>query len=169
MLISARELWRNPARRTAYLLQVVAIVALAGWWVALNEGLSSRSTRDPQKKLDAGGRFAVTFSVYMPFFLLVTPCLVSIGIAGLTWYRFAPKALAFGAICEAVFTHWVRSDKHLLDYKPALLSHLDTSVLLASLAGVAALAAIVLQARGSRPVPAKPIPHPRPDATNHST
>ncbi|MGY2126628.1 hypothetical protein ACW9HJ_34750 [Nocardia gipuzkoensis] len=68
----ARDTSWNRLNRLAYILQVIAVGALAAAWLAIGLGLFS----GPGADLEAGGRFAANFTVYWPFLFVISPVLV---------------------------------------------------------------------------------------------
>ncbi|WP_454197932.1 hypothetical protein [Nocardia sp. Marseille-Q1738] len=146
----ARDTSWNRLNLLAYILQVVAVGALAVAWVAIGLGLYSEPGADPRFELEAGGRFAANLMVYWPFLFVISPVLFVTGIFGLMPYRFAPGGTIAGGVVASLFAQWVGTELYLSDYKPELSGHLDTSIVAACFALAAAFAAAFLHLYGNR-------------------
>ncbi|SNY75749.1 hypothetical protein SAMN04244553_0561 [Nocardia amikacinitolerans] len=132
--------------RLAYILQVIAVGALAAAWLAIGLGLFS----GPEADLEAGGRFAANFTVYWPFLFVISPVLVVTGIFGLLPYRFAPGGTIAGGMIASFFAQWVGTELYLSDYNPELPGRLDTSVAAACVAVAAAFTAAFVHLYSNR-------------------
>ncbi|MEV0544803.1 hypothetical protein [Nocardia salmonicida] len=133
--------------RLAYILQVIAVGALAAAWLAIWLGLFSGPAG---ADLEAGGRFAANFTVYWPFLFVISPVLVVTGIFGLLPYRFAPGGTIAGGMIASFFAQWVGTELYLSDYKPELPGRLDTSVAAACFAVAAAFTAAFVHLYSNR-------------------
>ncbi|MDH6464880.1 hypothetical protein M2302_005081 [Micromonospora sp. A200] len=121
------------------------MVAVA--WGALGYGLIF-STHDQQAwgDLEAGGRFAVNFSVYMPYYALTLPIAVVVTL-GLLRAPDLLSPLATTTVGIALFVWWVTVQGLLFDPQPELSAALMGCVI-ADAAAVGALAgAWVMAAR----------------------
>ncbi|WP_253781754.1 hypothetical protein [Nocardia amikacinitolerans] len=142
----ARDTSSNRLNRLAYILQVIAVGALAAAWLAIGLGLFS----GPEADLEAGGRFAANFTVYWPFLFVISPVLVVTGIFGLLPYRFAPGGTIAGGMIASFFAQWVGTELYLSDYNPELPGRLDTSVAAACVAVAAAFTAAFVHLYSNR-------------------
>lgn len=130
----------------AYVLQVIAVGALAVAWLAIGLGLFSRSGAD----LEAGDRFAANPTVYWPFLFVISPLLVVTGLFGLLPYRFAPGGTIAGGMVASFFAQWVGTELYLSDLKPELPGRLDTSVAAACFAVAVAFTAAIVHLYSTR-------------------
>ncbi|MFE3224522.1 hypothetical protein [Nocardia sp. NPDC059228] len=146
----ARDTPWNRLNRLAYIVQFVAVGALAVAWAAIAFGLYSESGADPRFELEAGGHFAANLTVYWPFLLVISPLLAVTALFGLMPYRFAPGGTIVGGIVASLFAQWVGTELYLSDYKPELPGHLDTSVVAACFALAAAFVAAFLHLYSNR-------------------
>ncbi|WP_433680536.1 hypothetical protein [Nocardia sp. CA-119907] len=142
----ARDTSRNRLNRLAYILQVIAVGALAAAWLAIGLGLFS----GPAEDLEAGGRFAANFAVYWPFLFVISPVLFVTGLFGLLPYSFAPGGTIAGGIVASFFAQWVGTELYLSDYRPELPGRLDTSVVAACFAVAAAFTAAFVHLYSNR-------------------
>ncbi|MFE3800131.1 hypothetical protein KHQ06_21735 [Nocardia tengchongensis] len=148
--MSTRDSPWNRWSRFAYLLQVVAVGALALAWAAIGIGLYSDRGADPRFELEAGGRFEANLAVYWPFLLVISPLLAVTGMFGLLPYRFAPGGTVVGGVVASLFAQWVGTELYLSDYKRELPGRLETSFGAACFAVAVAFTAAFLHLYSNR-------------------
>ncbi|WP_433672551.1 hypothetical protein ACQP06_13635 [Nocardia sp. CA-136227] len=144
--MSARGTSWNRLNRLAYLLQVIAVGALAVAWLAIGLGLFSRSGVD----LEAGDRFAANPTVYWPYLFVISPLLFVTGLFGLLPYPFAPGGTIAGGIVASFFAQWVGTELYLSDLKPELPGRLETSFGAACFAVAVAFTAAIVHVYSTR-------------------
>ncbi|PXX60848.1 hypothetical protein DFR70_10939 [Nocardia tenerifensis] len=145
MIVPARASTRNPVLVIAYLSQLAAVVAFAMCWTRFYEVLFWDTPWDAWFDLLGQG---------LPLSIV---CLATVGVCGLLPFRSAPWVILVAALIDAVLIGVIAhgGNGNRSNYTGPSL---DTSVVLACLAGAAATASILLRgwARRGQPVPVQP-------------
>lgn len=131
--------------------QGTAASLVAGAWATLGYGLLL-STPDPQEwqELEAGGRFAANFAVYLPYFALTLPVAITVAL-GLFWrHSLAPTLLMLTAITIAGFAYWTTVHDFLLEAQPQLMTFVKYCIA-ADIVAVLALFAVWLTGQQKQP------------------
>lgn len=114
--------------------RALSAILVAAAWASLGYGLIySPSNQEAWDQLDAGGRFALNFDVYLPFFALTVPVVIVV-VLGLLRVPTALSPLALTVVVVVLFAWWVTTQDFLLTAKPHLLLFVGACALTASCA-----------------------------------
>ncbi|MGN9777532.1 hypothetical protein ACTMS0_17455 [Micromonospora sp. H33] len=135
---AVRRAWRRLA---------ASMVAVA--WAALGYGLIfSPHNQQAWGDLEAGGRFAANFAVYLPYHALTLPIAVVV-LRGLLGRQDLLYPLIATTVAIALFALWVAAQGYLFDAQPQLLASL-AGCLIAEAVAVGALAGVWRKAEPAR-------------------
>ncbi|WP_344690481.1 hypothetical protein [Blastococcus jejuensis] len=131
--------------RASVLLKALAALAVGAAWATLGRGLLA-GPHDGRvwDDLDAGGRFAVNLTYYLPY-LLLSIAVAIVVVAGLLPRSWPLVSLAGTVGLVVLADAYVLSSGVLRDAQPQLLRHCLLSSGVALLAGVALVAARTLR------------------------
>jgi hypothetical protein len=137
--------------RLSVLLKAFAALAVGGAWATLGLGLLA-GPHDARVwgDLEAGGRFALNVTYYLPY-LLLSVAVAAVVVAGLLPRSWPLASLALAAGVVVLADAYVVSSGVLRDAQPQLLAHCLVSTGVAVLAGIAVAAAWTLR---TAPLPA---------------